>query len=121
MSGNGKGSGVLHPRGNLCPAPSGEEASCMGGDAVGEKNGSGFLSGGHRSDPRPAGCTFRALDQPIYEEGRGAAAYPAVDEEQKKQFTYPIFTVGFGGEALKTLHRIRWPNNLRYIYRRLFR
>ena len=66
-----KGSGVLHPRGNLCPAPGGEEASCMGGDAVGEKNGSGFLSGGHRPDPRPAEFTYQARDEPVHEEGWG--------------------------------------------------
>ena len=85
-----KGSGVLHPRGNLCPAPGGEEASCMGGDAVGEKTGSGLLSGGHRPDPRPAECTYRARDEPVHEEGREAAAYPAVDEDKNLQSTYPI-------------------------------
>ena len=55
-----------------------------------KKNGSGLLSGGHRPDPRPAECTYRARDEPVHEEGRGAAAYPAVDEDETLQSTYPI-------------------------------
>ena len=62
----------------------------MGGDAVGEKTGLRLLSGGHRPDPRPAECTYRARDEPVHEEGREAAAYPAVDEDENLQSTYPI-------------------------------